>query len=189
MTKHDVEAILDSLKEYVKDLLLGWGLSDEEKSLVAFEQRYMPYTQYSGDQSVDHVLFRKFLRRLNEIYKIDLGDLLLDLDVAFKNHLIEYNALGELVLKIEATTNSLDETKQDKSDNSLETQSKSIIGAINELNAWRSDIADPQLGDIAELQNAINELKRKDIALEQENDDLRKELAEVKLIASAAVVL
>lgn len=62
MTKRDVEAILDSLKEYVKDLLLGWGLSDEEKSLVAFEQKYMPYTEYSGKQSVDHVLFRKFLR-------------------------------------------------------------------------------------------------------------------------------
>ena len=62
MIKRDVEAILDSLKEYVKDLLLGWGLSDEEKSLVAFEQKYMPYTEYSGKQSVDHVLFRKFLR-------------------------------------------------------------------------------------------------------------------------------
>lgn len=62
MTKHDVEAILDSLKEYVKDLLWGWGLSDEEKSLVAFEQKYMPYTEYSGKQAIDHVLFRKFLR-------------------------------------------------------------------------------------------------------------------------------
>ena len=62
MTKRDVEAILDSLKEYVKDLLFGWGLSDEEKSLVAFEQKYMPYTRYSGNQSIDHVLFRKFLR-------------------------------------------------------------------------------------------------------------------------------
>ena len=62
MTKRDVEIILASLKEYVKDLLLGWGLSDEEKSLVAFEQKYMPYTEYSGKQSVDHVLFRKFLR-------------------------------------------------------------------------------------------------------------------------------
>lgn len=65
MTKRDVEAILDSLKEYVKDLLLGWGLSDEEKSLVAFEQKYMPYTEYSGKQAIDHVLFRKFLRRFN----------------------------------------------------------------------------------------------------------------------------
>lgn len=77
MTKRDVEAILDSLKEYVKDLLLGWGLSDEEKSLVAFEQKYMPYTEYSGKQSVDHVLFRKFLRIFNpdairEAAKVDV---------------------------------------------------------------------------------------------------------------------
>ena len=77
MTKRDVEAILDSLKEYVKDLLLGWGLSDEEKSLVAFEQKYMPYTEYSGKQSVDHVLFRKFLRVFNpdairEAAKVDV---------------------------------------------------------------------------------------------------------------------
>lgn len=71
MTKRDVEAILDSLKEYVKDLLSGWGLSDEEKSLVAFEQKYMPYTEYSGKQAIDHVLFRKFLRLLNGMYSID----------------------------------------------------------------------------------------------------------------------
>lgn len=180
MTKRDIEAILDSLKEYVKDLLWGWGLSDEEKSLVAFEQKYMPYTEYSGKQAIDHVLFRKFLRRLNEIYKIDLGDLLLDLDEAFKQHLIEYNSLGELVLKIEATTKSLDDTKQDKTDNTLETKSKSIIGAINELNIWRSDITDPQFGDIARLRNAINEL-------EQENEALRKELAEVKQLTYAAL--
>ena len=63
MTRRDVEAILVSLKEYVKELLLGWGLSDEEKSLVAFEQKYMPYTRYSGNQSIDHVLFRRFLRQ------------------------------------------------------------------------------------------------------------------------------
>lgn len=77
MTKRDVEIILASLKEYVKDLLLGWGLSDEEKSLVAFEQKYMPYTEYSGKQSVDHVLFRKFLRVFNpdairEAAKVDI---------------------------------------------------------------------------------------------------------------------
>lgn len=63
MTRRDVEAILVSLKEYVKELLLGWGLSDEEKSLVAFEQKFMPYTRYSGNQSIDHVLFRRFLRQ------------------------------------------------------------------------------------------------------------------------------
>lgn len=62
MTKRDVDIILVSLKEYVKDLLSSWALSDEEKSLVAFEQKYMPYTEYSGKQSIDHVLFRRFLR-------------------------------------------------------------------------------------------------------------------------------
>lgn len=62
MTKRDIDIILVSLKEYVKDLLSSWALSDEEKSLVAFELKYMPYTEYSGKQSIDHVLFRKFLR-------------------------------------------------------------------------------------------------------------------------------
>ena len=62
MTKRDIDIILVSLKEYVKDLLSSWALSDEEKSLVAFEQKYMPYTEYSGKQSIDHVLFRRFLR-------------------------------------------------------------------------------------------------------------------------------
>lgn len=62
MTKHDVDTILVVIKEYVKELLSEWGLSDDKKSLVAFEQKYMPYTEYSGKQSIDHVLFRKFLR-------------------------------------------------------------------------------------------------------------------------------
>lgn len=65
MTKQDVDIILALVKEYVKNLLSGWGLSDTDKSLIAFEQKYMPYTEYSGKQSVDHVLFRKFLRRFN----------------------------------------------------------------------------------------------------------------------------
>lgn len=62
MTKEFIDSIVKQLKEYVDAKLRGWGLSDEEKSLVAFEQKHMPYTQYSGNQSIDHVLFRKFLR-------------------------------------------------------------------------------------------------------------------------------
>ena len=65
MTKEFIDSIVKQLKEYVDAKLRGWGLSDEEKSLVAFEQKYMPYTRYSGEQSVDHVLFRKFLRIFN----------------------------------------------------------------------------------------------------------------------------
>ena len=63
MTKEFIDSIVKQLKEYVDTKLRGWGLSDKEKSLVAFEQKYMPCTKYSGQQSVDHVLFRKFLRR------------------------------------------------------------------------------------------------------------------------------
>lgn len=65
MTKEFIDSIVKQLKEYVDAKLRSWGLSDEEKSLVAFEQKYMPYTRYSGEQSVDHVLFRKFLRVFN----------------------------------------------------------------------------------------------------------------------------
>lgn len=61
-TKQSIDYIISICKQYIDEVLRGWGLSDEEKSLVAFEQKHMPYTQYSGNQSVDHVLFRKFLR-------------------------------------------------------------------------------------------------------------------------------
>lgn len=61
-TKQSIDYIISICKQYIDEVLRGWGLSDEEKSLVAFEQKHMPYTQYSGNQSIDHVLFRKFLR-------------------------------------------------------------------------------------------------------------------------------
>ena len=64
-TKQSIDYIISICKQYIDEVLRGWGLSDEEKSLVAFEQKHMPYTQYSGNQSIDHVLFRKFLRRFN----------------------------------------------------------------------------------------------------------------------------
>ena len=62
MTKKDIDIMLAIVKAYVKDLLSGWGLSDTEKTLVGFEQTHLPYTRYSGNQSIDHVVFRKFLR-------------------------------------------------------------------------------------------------------------------------------
>lgn len=62
ITKQAIDYIISICKQYIDEVLRGWGLSDEEKSLVAFEQKHMPYTQYSGNQSIDHVLFRKFLR-------------------------------------------------------------------------------------------------------------------------------
>mgnify|MGYP003417691769 CR=1 FL=1 len=63
ITKQAIDYIISICKQYIDDVLFGWGLSKEEKELVAFEEEHMPYTKYSGNQSVDHVLFRKFLRR------------------------------------------------------------------------------------------------------------------------------
>ena len=102
MTKEFIDSIVKQLKEYVDAKLRGWGLSDEEKSLVAFEQKHMPYTQYSGNQSIDHVLFRKFLRMFNP------------------------DAIREAA-KVDV------DKKQDKVDEGLQTQEKTIVGAINEV--------------------------------------------------------
>lgn len=65
MTKEAINYIITICKQYIDDVLRGWGLSKEEKELVAFEKEHMPYTRYSGNQSIDHVLFRKFLRIFN----------------------------------------------------------------------------------------------------------------------------
>lgn len=62
ITKQAIDYIISICKQYIDDVLRGWGLSKEEKELVAFEKEHMPYTRYSGNQSIDHVLFRKFLR-------------------------------------------------------------------------------------------------------------------------------
>lgn len=65
ITKQAIDYIISICKQYIDEVLRGWGLSKEEKELVAFEKEHMPYTKYSGNQSVDHALFRKFLRRFN----------------------------------------------------------------------------------------------------------------------------
>lgn len=62
ITKQAIDYIISICKQYIDEVLRGWGLSKEEKELVAFEKEHMPYAKYSGNQSVDHVLFRKFLR-------------------------------------------------------------------------------------------------------------------------------
>lgn len=62
MTKQETEILLQAIKDYVSELLNGWGLTDEEKTLVSFEQTHLPYTRYSGNQSIDHIVFRRFLR-------------------------------------------------------------------------------------------------------------------------------
>ena len=62
MTKQETEILLQTVKDYVSELLNGWGLTDEEKTLVSFEQTHLPYTRYSGNQSIDHIVFRRFLR-------------------------------------------------------------------------------------------------------------------------------
>lgn len=110
--KMEVDIILAQLKEYVDEVLNGWGLSEGDKALTSFEQTHMPYTKYSGNQSVDHVVFRKFIRLLCHLYRIDLGELLLEVD---------------------ERTKDLSQTKQDKVDATLGTEDKTIVGAINEL--------------------------------------------------------
>lgn len=65
MTKQDIDIITVLIKDYVKELIDGWGLSDTEKTLVSFEETYLPYTKYSGNQSIDHIVFRKFLRHFD----------------------------------------------------------------------------------------------------------------------------
>ena len=117
--KQYISIIISQLKEYINELLRGWGLSEEEKSLVAFEQMHMPYTKYSGNQSVDHVLFRKFIRYLNKLYRIDQIELLHDID---------------------NRTINLSNIKQNKTDESLKTENKTIVGAINEILGGKSDI-------------------------------------------------
>jgi hypothetical protein len=62
MIKKEIDIIIPILKKYITDTLNSWSLSKDEKTLVGFESQHMPYNRYSGNQSVDHILFRKFLR-------------------------------------------------------------------------------------------------------------------------------
>lgn len=134
-TKQSIDYIISICKQYIDEVLRGWGLSDEEKSLVAFEQKHMPYTQYSGNQSVDHVLFRKFLRTFKTNTNID----------------VIRNIVKEEV-----------KTKQDNTDNNLTTTDKTIVGAVNEVQSKLSETTrglEIVEGDTATLKTEVAELQ------------------------------
>lgn len=137
MTRRDIENIINQLKAFVLDLIDGFQLSDIKKSLVKFEQKYMPLSQYSGNQSIDHGLFRKFLRHFDpeEINQAAADN--------FKEH------IGENIGYILSDY-------QTREDDGLQTTSKTIVGAINEVQ--ESVFA---MGDVV-LQNEsdINILKQ-----------------------------
>lgn len=66
--------------------------------------------------------------------------------------------------------------KQDKEDSTLETENKSIVGAINEINSIKQDKVDERLTtDSKIIVEAINEVKYNTIVLEQ-NKQPRKDL-------------
>jgi hypothetical protein len=89
--KQMFDALLLACKDYINSSLSKY--TEETKELASFEKKHME--RYSGGAPIDHVLFRLFLRRLNEIYKIDLGDKLLDVDA-------KVNVIEPLVNEINA---------------------------------------------------------------------------------------
>jgi hypothetical protein len=89
--KQMLDTLLDASKKYIDSIMSNYG--ESEKELAGFEKNYMG--KYSGGAPVDHVLFRKFLRLLNELYNIDLGELLLELDKDFHEHLEDYEKENE----------------------------------------------------------------------------------------------
>jgi hypothetical protein len=133
---------------------------------------------------------------LNEIYKIDLGDRFLELDEEFKKHLDEYNDLGQLVLDIEQDVNILKQKgiykvleelpqegqvniiylvpRQDALDKNIKDEYMWIDGKWESVGTTSIDLADYT------TKVEFNEVK-------QENDDLRKKLAEVEQIAYAGL--
>lgn len=193
-TKQMFDKLLAACKKYIDNILGGY--SEGSKEMAAFEKRHME--RYSGGAAVDHVLFRLFLRRLNEIYKIDLGDRFLELDEEFKRHLVEYNSLGNLVLDIEQDVSILKQKGIYKVLEELPQEGQvNIIYLIPRQNALDKNIKDEYMWidgkwesvgttsiDLADYTTKVefNEVK-------QENDDLRKKLAEVEQIAVAGVVL
>lgn len=100
MDKILFDKIISICKEYIDSIMENY--TKEEKELASFEKIHM--SRYSGNASVDHVLFRNFLRRF--------VSLPIDID-----------------------------TKQDATDESLATEEKSIVGAINEVNKKLSNVS------------------------------------------------
>lgn len=191
-TKQMFDELLAACKKYIDNILGGY--SEGSKEMAAFEKKHME--RYSGGAAVDHVLFRLFLRRLNEIYKIDLGDRFLELDEEFKRHLVEYNSLGNLVLDIEQDVSILKQKGIYKVLEELPTEGDAnVIYLIPRKDSVDKNIKDEYMWidgrwesvgttsiDLADYTTKVefNEVK-------QENDDLRKKLAEVEQIAYAGL--
>jgi hypothetical protein len=191
-TKQMFDELLAASKKYIDNILGGY--SEGSKEMAAFEKKHME--RYSGGAAVDHVLFRLFLRRLNEIYKIDLGDRFLELDEEFKRHLVEYNNLGNLVLDIEQDVSILKQKGIYKVLEELPTEGDAnVIYLIPRKDSVDKNIKDEYMWidgkwesvgttsiDLADYTSKVefNEVK-------QENDDLRKRLIEVEELLPAAL--
>lgn len=191
-TKQMFDELLAASKKYIDNILGGY--SEGSKEMAAFERKHM--ARYSGGASIDHVLFRLFLRRLNELYRIDLGDRFLELDEEFKRHLVEYNNLGQLVIDIEQDVSILKQKgiykvleelptegdanviylipRKDSVDKNIKDEYMWIEGKWESVGTTSIDLADYT------SKEEFNEVK-------QENDDLRKKLAEVEQIAYAGL--
>jgi hypothetical protein len=191
-TKQMFDELLAACEKYIDNILGGY--SEGSKEMAAFEKKHME--RYSGGAAVDHVLFRLFLRRLNEIYKIDLGDRFLELDEEFKRHLVEYNNLGQLVIDIEQDVSILKQKgiykvleelpqegqvniiylvpRQDALDKNIKDEYMWIDGKWESVGTTSIDLADYT------TKVEFNEVK-------QENDDLRKRLIEVEELLPAAL--
>lgn len=163
-TKQSIDYIISICKQYIDEVLRGWGLSDEEKSLVAFEQKHMPYTQYSGNQSIDHVLFRKFLRTFKTNTNLD----------------VIRNIVKEEV-----------ETKQDKTDNNLTTTDKTIVGAVNEVQSKLNETTrglEIVEGDTATLKTDVAELQE-DLSGKQDASEAQEMFEELAAKTTTPIVL
>ena len=53
------------LKAYFEELYGHYDFSEDQEKLIQFEREYMSDEKYQGGQSIDHVLFRKFLHIFN----------------------------------------------------------------------------------------------------------------------------
>lgn len=163
-TKQSIDYIISICKQYIDEVLRGWGLSDEEKSLVAFEQKHMPYTQYSGNQSIDHVLFRKFLRTFKTNTNLD----------------VIRNIVKEEV-----------KTKQDNTDNNLTTTDKTIVGAVNEV---QSKLSETTRGleivevDTATLKTKVAELQE-DLSGKQDASEAQEMFEELAAKTTTPIVV
>lgn len=189
--KEMFDSLLKSCMKYIDTIMSGYGKGDKE--MAGFEKRYMG--DYVGNAPIDHVLFRKFLRLLNDLYNIDQGQTLIDalerleqlslqkqdrndtrLATDSKSIVGAINELDKLLNKVTATEDgeltklniklfSVESNKQDKTDASLQTDSKSVTGAINEV-----------LSNANENESNIKQLNSDVSQLEEVNKQLQADL-------------